>query len=72
MVSLLSRVAARGTAVPVLDRRLRAHVQFQAVDQTDNGPAALANGTQVEAPAGQQTSDTTEDQTLSDGTHEKG
>lgn len=73
MVSLLSRVTARGTAVPVRDRRLLAHVKFQAVDQTDNGPAALADGTQVvEAPAVQQTSNTKEDQTLSDGTQEEG
>ncbi len=57
MVSLLARVTARGMGVPVLDRRLRTHVQYRVDDNTNEGPAAPAEEVQAEAPADQQTSD---------------
>lgn len=57
MVSLLARVTARGMGVPVLDRRLRTHVQFRVDDNTNEGPAAPAEVAPAEAPAQEQTSD---------------
>lgn len=51
MVSLFTRIVARGVIVPIQDKRLASHVENRVPVNPDIGPAATATGsTEVIAP----------------------